>query len=51
MLTVERGEKLIDFRFSIVKIGQDIKFCNVRLGNKRCSVLVSLLQELLSCVT
>ena len=38
MLWVERGEKLIDFHFSIIEIGQEIKFCTVRIGNKRCSI-------------
>ena len=28
----------MDFRFSIVEIGQEIKFCTVRIGNKRCSI-------------
>ena len=41
MLKVERGVggELIDFHFSIVEIGQEIKFCTVRIGNKkRCSI-------------
>ena len=38
MLWVERGEKLTDFRFSVVEIGQEIKFCTVRIGNKICSI-------------
>ena len=44
---------MIDFRFSIVEIGQEIgqeiKFCAVCIIKD--AVLVSLLQELISCVT